>query len=142
MASNKLTNYQLNIIVDKIFEELRKAVDETNAKILESFDIDSNEQASRIKKLIKTVIEINALREKLGMEQSQLKSELREFGISTYIFKDEEELLTYIKGKFIKDSLIYINKRDIELEVIMNQNSDVSTLISNIVQKFKEKLTN
>lgn len=142
MASNKLTNYQLNIIVDKIFEELRKAVDETNAKILESFDIDSNEQASRIKKLIKTVIEINALREKLGMEQSQLKSELREFGISTYIFKDEEELLTYIKGKLIKDSLIYINKRDIELEVIMNQNSDVSTLISNIVQKFKEKLTN
>lgn len=145
MAS-KLTNYQLNIVVDRIWEEINKEVQEKNKKIIKDFDINSNADAYDALELFKDYIEVSEQIKTLKVQEDHYLKKLNEiFGYYRYTYKnirDLEEVKEIIKTFFTKDAIIFINRKDIELEVISNQNSDISELINNIIKKFKEKLTN
>lgn len=147
MASNKLTNYQLNIIVDKIWKELYKEIEENNKKIVEDFNINSNKEAFEALTVLNTIRRNEEKIKILSDENNSLRIKVRELlGFNKWTnfpyFNNLEESKQYIKEVFTKDNLITLSKSDIELEVITNQNSDVSTLINTIIEKFKEKLTN
>lgn len=147
MASNKLTNYQLNIIVDKIWQELNQEIFDKNKEIIDSFNIHSNEEASEALTVLNTIRRNEEKIKVLNDENNSLKIKARKLlclnkwaGISS--FSNIEEIKQYIKEVFTKDSLTYLSKSDIELEVLTNQNSDISSLINTIIEKFKKKLTN
>lgn len=145
MASNKLTNYQLNIIVDKIWKELNQEIAEKNREIINNFDIHSNQEASKALMYLSNLLDIRKNIEDLEKKQKEIKSLLnKKFKTSYYSYNlnSIEEIEDYVKKHFTNDDIIYLSKRDIELEVLTNQNSDVSTLINTIIEKFKEKLTN
>lgn len=147
MASNKLTNYQLNIIVGKIWQELYKEIDENNKRIVKDFNINSNKEAVEALTVLNTIRRNEEKIKVLNDENNSLKIKARKLlgfnkwaGISS--FSNIEEIKQYIKEVFTKDSLTYLSKSDIELEVLTNQNSDISSLINTIIEKFKKKLTN
>jgi len=145
MASNKLTNYQLNIIVDKIWKELNQEIAEKNREIINNFDIHSNQKASKALMYLSNLLDIRKNIEDLEKKQKEIKSLLNKiFKASYYSYNlnSIEEIEDHVKKHFANDDIIYLSKRDIELEVLTNQNSDVSTLINTIIEKFKEKLTN
>lgn len=145
MASNKLTNYQLNIIVDKIWRELNQEISDKNKEIIDNFNIHSNGEASKALMYFNSLLKIRKKKEDLDKKEKEIKSLLNKIfknSYYSYSLNSIEEIENYVKKHFTNDDIIYLSKRDIELEVLTNQNSDVSTLINTIIEKFKEKLTN
>lgn len=136
MASNKkITNYQLNLIVDKIYQTLRKEIDIKNKEIQDSF-VPSEVLLSEIEEFYEIKERITTLQTIKDRITKRIE-DMVGMGISFYNFETREKLINIIT--IVQAPTIKMSKQDIEFEVLTNSLDDIGSLVEKITNSMREK---
>lgn len=136
MASNKkITNYQLNLIVDKIYQTLRKEIDIKNKEIQDSF-VPSEVLLSEIEEFYEIKERITTLQTIKDRITKRIE-DMVGMGISFYNFETREKLINIIT--IAQAPTIKMSKQDIEFEVLTNSLDDIGSLVEKITNSMREK---
>jgi len=138
----RLTNKQLEIVVDEIYNQVSKPIIKANNKALNSIVIEEDDYLKDRKEYLKLKNKISKLEKEIDNLEKlycrgttyngyEFKSWSRPFGDSEY-----DDYLNFHK----KSSVIlaeFPTKDDIERQVILAGNKDIPAIIEAIVSKFK-----
>lgn len=133
----RLTNKQLDIVVDEIFEQVSKPIIEANNKALDSVEIEDDEYLIDIKKY-----------ELLDKKRNEIDNEMtlivdkynrKSFNDYTFSWNPMGCSKSYIKTQKKKLVLFkeYPSKNDIEKQVILAGNKEIPELIELLVKKLQ-----
>lgn len=141
MASKKITNYQLNLIVDKIYQTLLPEIDRVREEKIKDYELEPE-----IIQLIDEYWETKSFLSNLKLIEEVQREKIREeLGYNKYSsiyrssnFDTKEELIEKIKIN--KVSTVKLDKKDIEFEVLTNSLDDIGSLVEKITNSMREKL--
>lgn len=136
----RLTNKQLDIIVDEIYKQVSVPIMKKNEKLVKEVKLPKNDQYLKDQKIYEDLqIQIDRLADK----QDEIIGKYRRKSYNDFEFgySPMQQRLQYVTHlKWSKVTLAeYPSKTDIEKQVILSGNSDIPELIKQVVTLLKEK---
>lgn len=136
----RLTNLQMSVIVDKIYRGLNKKIDVINKERLEKVDIKKELDGDVKLGLIKEYHVLEELRNKYEKQMMFTKEAYRVENGGEYLYRMPTEEEYILKLKTDKGNLIYLDKQDIEANVILSDVTDIETLIETITKNITKDI--
>lgn len=146
----RLSNKQLEIVVNEIYEQVSKPIIKANKEAIDKVELDIEKdeylQDYESWKLLQSKInDLNNEITNLGQQQKELANKYKDkeyngFRFSTWtsdIFNHSNKYIKYMKEKQVNIKS-YPTIIDIEKQVILAGNKDIPNLIEQIVTKFNK----
>jgi len=138
----RLTNKQLEIIVNEIYEQVSIPIIKTNEEAINKIKIDIEND-----EYLKDSEKFNQLQKKIDKLKSEQDILIRKYLNKHYngfyiaalynnVFKNTGKYIKYLKEKAVGIKT-YPNLKEIEKQVILTGNKDIPVLIEQMVSKFK-----
>lgn len=136
----RLTNLQMSVIVNKIYNELDKEIQAINTKRLESVDMDKVLEEDSIHPLLKKIKLLEEEKDSLEKIINSIEDTVKErMDMSRYyIIPTYDEYVNSLKRK--EANLININKEEIEASVILSDVEDLDSLIKSIKKSMSKNI--
>ncbi len=130
----------MSVVVDKIYRELSAKIEPINKARLEAVDIDKLLKKDKVAPILLAIDALEQERADIIMEINRLHREARvQMGIEHYMTPPSYK--SYVKQLRDKNvDLIYIDKSDIEANVILSDVTDLDTLIENITRNITKDI--
>jgi len=144
--SKKLTNYQLNLVVNKIYDEVVREISKKNAELKEQFSFEDVPECVESLELLDTYIDLNKQISEIAEQQFGIRERLIKlkalphYGyITNHNIKDSTQM---IKNNLFDayGTQISFKRSDIELAVLSNQHEDIGELINKVIKQFTESI--
>lgn len=136
----KLSNRELNIVIDEIYNKVSQPIIEENNKLLNSVTIPSDEFLQDCALAEEIRVQKNALGEKINEIYNKWNGKTyKGYQFSRYDSLGCKEEYINFRKKESCDSKSYPSKRDIEKAIILTGNTDIPALIETLVNKFKQQ---
>lgn len=135
----KLTNKQLDIVVDEIYNQVSKPIMEANNKAFDAVKIDETKDQYLTDKIEYAALSdsIQKLEDQRDfLEKKYYKKEFNGYNFKWYPFNDVDDYIKYQKSKLVKTKE-YPSKNDIEKQVILAGNKEIPELIELLVKKLQ-----
>ena len=129
----RLTNLQMSVIVNKIYNELDKEIQAINAKRLESVDMDKVLEKDAVHTSLK---DIEALQEEIDSIKKKIVKQLNLE--SVYYVPKYNDYINRLKKR--EANLISVDKREIEASVILSDVEDLDSLIKSIKKSMSKNI--
>ena len=129
----RLTNLQMSVIVNKIYNELDKEIQAINAKRLESVDMDKVLEIDAVHTSLK---DIEALQEEIDSIKKKIVKQLNLE--SVYYVPKYNDYINRLKKR--EANLISVDKREIEASVILSDVEDLDSLIKSIKKSMSKNI--
>jgi len=127
----KLTNKQLEIVVDILYEKISKPIIEKNEKLKKAYVIDETAID------IVSILDIISTENILDTMKKEFKERYPEYN-STWTF-NAKDILKNIKAKQVEnniDKISVLSKRELEAQVILSSEKKLEDIILSITNKF------
>lgn len=136
----RLTNLQMSVIVNKIYNELDKEIQAINTKRLESVDMDKVLEEDSIHPLLKKIELLEEEKDSLEKIIKSIEDTVKErMGMSRYYtIPTYDKYVNSLKRK--EANLININKEEIEASVILSDVEDLDSLIKSIKKSMSKNI--
>lgn len=129
----RLTNLQMSVIVNKIYNELDKEIQAINTKRLESVDMDKLLKKDAVHTSLK---DIEALQEEIDSIKKKIVKQLNLE--SVYYVPKYNDYINRLKKR--EANLISVDKREIEASVILSDVEDLDSLIKSIKKSMSKNI--
>jgi len=139
----KLTNLQMGVIVDKIYKELSEKIEPINKARLGAVDTAELLKGDKIAPKLLALEELEKQKRELDNKIAKTRKEASELynSESTVYYYSTPSYETYLNDLKRKEAnLIFIDKRDIEANVILSDVTDLETLIANITRSITKNI--
>lgn len=136
----RLTNLQMSVIVNKIYNELDKEIQAINTKRLESVDMDKVLEEDSIHPLLKKIELLEEEKDSLEKIIKSIEDTVKErMGMSRYYtIPTYDKYVNSLKRK--EANLINIDKEEIEASVILSDVEDLDSLIKSIKKSMSKNI--
>lgn len=129
----KLTNLQLNVIVDKIYNDLSKKVAPVNEARLEAVDMGKLLAEDKVHARLFRLAELKQSMDSLSREIESLNDSVRQDLYGSHGYYHVPSYKDYVdRLKNQEANLIFINRGEIEASVVLSDIGDLESLISGI----------
>ena len=133
----RLTNKQLDIVVDEIFEQVSKPIIEANNKAFDSIEIEDDEYLLDVKRHKLLSKKKSKLEEEMSsISTKYTRNTFNGFSFSWSPMYSEDTYIKHLKSKLVKTKE-YPSKDDIEKQVILAGNKEIPELIELLVKKLQ-----
>jgi isoleucyl-tRNA synthetase len=138
----KLTNKQLEIVVDEIYNQISKPIIEANNKALNSIIIEEDNYLKDRKKYLKLQAKVDKLIDEINTLKSiyDRGTVYNSYKFTSWSNPFDKSIYTDYLETQRKDRVVlaeFPSKNEIERQVILAGNKDIPAIIETIVNKFK-----
>lgn len=139
----KLTNKQISIVIDEIYNQVSLPIIEENNSKIDSVILKKDSYMKDYEKVVELKKQIEKIEENITkLENKYSKKIINDFEFPNWISDVFSPRIFDKYTKFLKKSFVilkkYPSKEEIEKEIILAGNKDIPELISNLVAKLKQ----
>jgi len=134
----RLTNKQLQIVVEEVYNKVSLPIIESNNKLIESIELPIDQyliDCNEVEKLQAKIVKLN--KEAEVLKNKYYEKKYNGFKFNWMPMDNKTSYVKFQKEKLSKPKH-YLNEREIEKQVILAGNRDIPTLIEELIIKLSK----